>query len=156
MQYTFMNDTPVGRLLVAGDTAGLRYVLFDDDAAIPSDWVESDDLLAEPVRQLTAYFSGELREFRIQLAGQGTEFQRRVWQELLKVPYGSTASYGQIAAAIGQPKASRAVGAANGRNPISIIVPCHRIIGSTGNLVGYGGGPERKRTLLALEGISLK
>ncbi len=115
-----------------------------------------DEVLAEAVRQLRAYFAGELTAFDLPLAPVvGTPFQRRVWAALTEVGYGETASYGELAVAIGQPTASRAVGMANGRNPLSIVVPCHRVVGSDGKLVGYGGGVERKRFLLDLERSTL-
>jgi len=103
------------------------------------------------MRQLNAYFAGELREFEIPLLMEGTEFQKRVWKALLAIPYGETISYGELAKKIGEPKAVRAVGAANGQNPIPIIVPCHRVIGSDGSLTGFGGGIENKKRLLELE-----
>jgi methylated-DNA-[protein]-cysteine S-methyltransferase len=103
------------------------------------------------VEQLNSYFAGELTEFQLDLELVGTQFQRRVWSALQTIPYGETRTYGEIAAQIGSPTAARAVGMANGRNPIGIIVPCHRVIGSTGNLTGYGGGLDRKSVLLALE-----
>ena len=106
---------------------------------------------AETARQLDAYFAGELKDFDVPLDMQGTDFQQMVWKQLTAIPYGETWSYGEMAAAIGKPSASRAVGHANGRNPVSIIVPCHRVIGSSGKLVGYGGGLDRKQALLALE-----
>jgi methylated-DNA-[protein]-cysteine S-methyltransferase len=105
--------------------------------------------------ELDAYFAGDLREFSIPLDLQGTEFQRRVWGLLLPIPYGETKSYGQIASALGRPKASRAVGQAIGTNPVAIIVPCHRVIGASGGLVGYGGGLHRKQALLDLEAGNL-
>ena len=108
-------------------------------------------LLAEAMRQLAEYFAGERREFELPLAPEGTPFMRRVWAELVKVPYGAIATYGEIAERIGNPGGSRAVGLANNRNPIAIIIPCHRIIGSSGKLVGYAGGVELKERLLALE-----
>jgi methylated-DNA-[protein]-cysteine S-methyltransferase len=110
-----------------------------------------DPLLVEAADQLRAYFAGELREFDLPLAPSGTEFQRRVWDAVSAVPFGATASYAEIAAAIGTTSACRAVGAANGRNPLPVIVPCHRVVGSTGALTGYGGGLERKQALLDLE-----
>lgn len=110
-------------------------------------------LLVEAVLQLEAYFRGELREFQLPLDFEGTEFQKRVWRELLTIPYGQTRSYSQIAQAIGSPQAVRAVGAANGANPIAIVVPCHRVIGANGRLVGYGGGLPLKKRLLELEGV---
>jgi methylated-DNA-[protein]-cysteine S-methyltransferase len=109
--------------------------------------------LAATVVQLNEYFNGGRREFDLPLYFEGTTFQRRVWQELTEIPYGETWSYGQLARRIGKPSASRAVGLANGRNPISILVPCHRVIGADGSLTGYGGGLERKRWLLAHEGL---
>ncbi|MFJ9538375.1 methylated-DNA--[protein]-cysteine S-methyltransferase [Streptomyces sp. NPDC101225] len=111
-----------------------------------------DTLFAEAEQQLKAYFAGELTEFTLPLSLHGTPFQRAVWDELRRIPYGETRSYGQLADALGRPSASRAVGLANGRNPIGIIVPCHRVVGADGSLTGYGGGLERKRRLLALEG----
>lgn len=119
------------------------------------EWEHNDAHFRDTIRQLKAYFAGDLQQFDVPLAGQGTEFQKRVWKALKKVPYGETATYGDIAKAIGSPTASRAVGMANGRNPISIIVPCHRIIGTSGKLVGYGGGLHRKTALLKLEGIAV-
>lgn len=115
-----------------------------DEAGTPA-------VLSEAATQLSAYFTGGLTEFDLPLAPLGTDFQRRVWGQLLQIPYGETTSYGEIAERLESPGASRAVGLANGRNPISIVVPCHRVVGSTGQLTGYGGGIERKRALLALE-----
>jgi O-6-methylguanine DNA methyltransferase len=112
-------------------------------------------LLEEAARQLRAYFAGEARAFDLQLDMRGTEFQKRVWRELLKIRYGETRGYGETAAAMGAPKAVRAVGAANGANPLPIVVPCHRVIGAGGKLVGYGGGLELKRRLLELENPTL-
>ncbi|MER7621986.1 methylated-DNA--[protein]-cysteine S-methyltransferase [Streptomyces sp. NPDC126503] len=109
----------------------------------------------EAVRQLDAYFAGDLTAFDLPLHLEGTPFQRRVWNELLRIPYGETRTYGQLAEALGAPTASRAVGLANGKNPVSIIVPCHRVIGAGGGLTGYGGGLDRKRRLLAFESGTL-
>lgn len=153
ISYAYL-DTPVGVLLLAATADGLREITFPTDGrrALPkSDWQEAPALFREPVRQLRAYFAGERREFEIPLAPQGTEFQHRVWTELSKIPYGETVSYGQLAGRIGNPKASRAVGLANGSNPIPIVIPCHRVIGSNGKLTGYGGGLPVKEKLLALE-----
>jgi methylated-DNA-[protein]-cysteine S-methyltransferase len=117
-----------------------------------SGWQPADaGAFGDVVEQLAAYFDGSLTEFDVELHLDGTDFQRRVWEALRTIPYGETRSYGEIAAQIGSPGASRAVGLANGRNPISIIIPCHRVIGSTGGLTGYGGGIDRKQALLALE-----
>jgi methylated-DNA-[protein]-cysteine S-methyltransferase len=138
--------TPIGRLLLSRNAHGLSDVRF---AGEPSS--SNDPLLVEAADQLRAYFAGELREFDLPLAPRGTEFQRRVWDAVSAVPFGATSSYAEIASAIGTPSACRAVGAANGRNPLPVIVPCHRIVGSTGALTGYGGGLARKRALLDLE-----
>ena len=113
--------------------------------------VSADPLLLDAADQLRAYFACELREFDIPLAPAGTAFQRQVWAAVAAIPYGSTASYLEIATAVGRPSACRAVGAANGRNPLPVIVPCHRVVGATGGLTGYGGGLDRKRSLLDLE-----
>jgi len=125
---------------------------------VRDEWAHSDDLplLQEAKRQLTAYFDGTLKEFDVPLAMRGTPFQLRVWEELVRIPYGTTMSYGELARRVGNPNASRAVGLANGRNPISIIVPCHRVIGSDGKLTGYGGGLPRKSALLAFESAVLR
>jgi methylated-DNA-[protein]-cysteine S-methyltransferase len=152
-------DSPVGRLRLTSDAAGLREIWFlgrqraCDDGA-PGNLPEDDagtTVIAEAVRQLRAYFAGELREFDLPLAPRGTAFQLEVWHALTGVRYGETTSYGAIAAHIGRPRAVRAVGAANGANPLPIVVPCHRVIGSDGSLTGYGGGLPIKRALLALE-----
>jgi methylated-DNA-[protein]-cysteine S-methyltransferase len=114
-------------------------------------WSLDQGAFSTAVEQLGAYFAGELVDFDMELDLRGTEFQRRVWQALLTIPYGETRSYGEIAEQIGAPGAARAVGLANGHNPIAIVVPCHRVIGASGSLTGYGGGLDRKRTLLELE-----
>lgn len=161
MFYTHLDETPVGRLLIAGDDSGLRHVAFSKahfssrEVEPEPHWQENPRKLREPVKQLQAYFEGKLKTFDLPLAAEGTDFQKRVWSALCQIPLGQTASYGAIARSIGNPSASRAVGLANGKNPIAIVVPCHRIIGSTGRLVGYGGGLEHKKTLLKLEGIQI-
>jgi len=142
-----MVNTPLGTLWLAGDRDGLRRVSFDP---VPDEQPASR-VVHDAAAQLRAYFAGELRDFDLPLAPAGTEFQRRVWDEVARVRYGETASYAAIAAAIGSPAACRAVGAANGRNPLAIVIPCHRILGSAGALTGYGGGLGRKRALLDLE-----
>lgn len=147
-------DSPVGPLTLAGSGSTLLHLRMTDQTHEPdrSDWqAAGPGAFARAVEQLDAYFAGELTHFELDLELVGTDFQRRVWAALQTIPYGETRSYGQIAEQIGSPGASRAVGLANGRNPISIIVPCHRVIGSSGGLTGYGGGVERKRTLLGLE-----
>lgn len=146
-------DSPVGPLTLAGDGPTLTHLRMAGQSHEPdrSAWGVDDHAFPGVVEQLNAYFTGALRDFDVELRLLGTEFQRRVWAALRTIPYGQTRSYGEVAAQIGSPGASRAVGLANGRNPISIIVPCHRVIGSTGGLTGYGGGLDRKRDLLALE-----
>ena len=159
MQYTWIEKTPVGRILVAADEDGLKYVQFREDDSVAKlvqeDWVRDDKALKSVVQQLHSYFAGKLSQFDVSLAPEGTAFQKKVWKALCKVKFGATASYGDIAKSIGNPAACRAVGLANGRNPIAIIIPCHRIIGTNGKLVGYGGGLDRKKTLLSLEGIEI-
>ena len=145
---TFAGDL---RLRLTAGSAGIRAIEFEPFAAIGAAPNAGNTLLAEAVRQLRAYFAGHLRRFELPLDLVGTEFQRRVWLELTRIPYGETRSYQEMARAIGAPKAVRAVGAANGANPIAIVVPCHRVIGAGGKLVGYGGGLPLKRRLLSLE-----
>lgn len=147
-------ESPVGFVTIAGDGDTITGIRMEDQAHPPAgleDWEPDERAFQGVADQLHAYFAGELTEFDVTLRLEGTEFQRRVWAGLLEIPYGETISYGELAARIEQPTASRAVGLANGRNPVSIIVPCHRVIGSTGALTGYGGGLDRKRTLLDLE-----
>lgn len=149
--------SPIGRLLVAADDAGLRHVEFDAPRYPPpidATWREEDNdpVLREARRQLVEYFAGSRRAFDLPLAPRGTDFQRRVWDALAGIGFGDTCSYLDIARRLGDPNALRAVGAANGRNPIAIVIPCHRVIGADGSLTGYGGGLERKRFLLELEG----
>ena len=148
-------DTPIGGLLLMGDGDALCGVHFQAGPrpTRPSkDWVEDARPFREVVRQLKAYFAGRLQVFDLPLAPQGTEFQIQVWRALGTIPYGRTRSYGEIARHLGRPEASRAVGAANGQNPIPVIIPCHRVIGADGSLTGFGGGLPIKRRLLALEG----
>jgi methylated-DNA-[protein]-cysteine S-methyltransferase len=144
--------SPIGTLLLTGDGGGLGGVYMERHRYGPEPEVRSgqrDDAVFRAAReQLEAYFAGQLTVFDLPLAPQGTEFQHRVWTALRDIPYGETISYAQLARRIGKPLAVRAVGAANGRNPISLIVPCHRVIGSDGALTGFGGGIERKRWLL--------
>ena len=136
---------------VVASEAGIRVIALNAGTELPGRECESNPLLQQAVEQLRAYFGGELRNFDLALDMHGTEFQKRVWGELLNIPYGATRSYSFVAGTIGAPKAVRAVGAANGRNPIPIVVPCHRVIGAGGSLVGYGGGLPLKRFLLDLE-----
>ena len=150
-------QTPIGTMRVVGDVECIDRVDLPGSAACPPDpaWKEARGrppaALAEARRQLTEYFAGTRRDFALPLAAGGTPFQQRVWEALRRIPYGETISYGELARRIGQPTASRAVGAANGRNPIAIVVPCHRVIGADGTLIGYGGGLPVKEALLSLE-----
>ena len=142
-------DSPLGELLLAGDGQALT-ALHMDGLPAPG-WRRDPERFREVAEQLRAYFMGELREFDVPLAPHGTPFQQRVWAALRDIPYGATVSYAELAAAVGRPGAARAVGAANGRNPIAVVIPCHRVIGASGTLTGYGGGLPRKRLLLDLE-----
>jgi methylated-DNA-[protein]-cysteine S-methyltransferase len=147
-------DSPIGPLLLAANGTGLRQILFINGRhpAKPDPvWQEDSTLLQPAIDQLSAYFSGDLESFDLTLAPEGTPFQLNVWRELCEIPFGKTISYGELAQRIGNPKASRAVGLANGSNPIPIVIPCHRVIGSNGKLTGYGGGLPVKEKLLALE-----
>ncbi len=151
-------ESPVGPLLLAGDENALRLVTFESSKRStppqPS-WEQNRGAFAEVIRQLQAYFRGDLKGFDLPLALDGTEFQLRVWNALRTIPYGETISYSQLAQRIGNPKAVRAVGLANGSNPIPIIVPCHRVVGSDGSLTGFGGGLSTKKMLLELESKQL-
>ena len=148
-------DSPVGELLLGGVASGpLRRLWFVDgeaDDVADRSWVRDDDAFPAARRQLGEYFAGERRGFELELDLIGTEWERRVWNALLSIPYGETRSYGEIASEVCTIRAARAVGMANGRNPVAVIVPCHRVIGASGALTGYGGGLERKRALLDLE-----
>jgi methylated-DNA-[protein]-cysteine S-methyltransferase len=140
------------KLRLVASNLGLRAVRFEPFGPAGGEAEAVPDVLREAERQLRAYFAGTLREFRIPLDLQGTDFQKRVWRQLQSIPYGETWSYAQVAAAIGRPAAVRAVRAANGSNPVAIVVPCHRVIGAGGSLTGYGGGLALKKRLLELEG----
>jgi methylated-DNA-[protein]-cysteine S-methyltransferase len=146
-------SSPIGPLALAGHGRVLTNLRMVGQTHEPSrtDWVRNDRAFPDAVEQLEAYFAGERTDFDLELNLAGSEFQRRVWQALLTIPYGQTRSYGKVADQIGASGAARAVGLANGRNPIAIIVPCHRVIGASGSLTGYGGGLDRKRSLLELE-----
>jgi methylated-DNA-[protein]-cysteine S-methyltransferase len=154
MRYFTRTPSPLGPLLLAGTGDALTAIWLpsERDGLDPDPgWIEQAAPFAEAVRQLAAYFTGTLRRFDLRLAPAGTPFQQRVWHALVEVPYGETISYGELARRVGRPAAVRAVGAANGRNPLAIVVPCHRVIGSDGRLVGYGGGLAVKAALLDLE-----
>ena len=152
-------DSPIGRLVLVGHDDGLAAILWarDNPKRVRLNIVAEDErhpVLVETARQLDEYFAGTRRTFDVKLNFIGTEFQNRVWGALLRIPFGETRSYGQIARELGNARATRAVGAANGRNPIAIIAPCHRVIGASGALTGFAGGLEAKDTLLALEKAS--
>lgn len=158
MSYTQI-ESPVGPLLLVADGAGVRQILFVNGrhrARPDPAWKEDAAPLAKTVSQLRSYFEGEREEFDLPLAPEGTAFQQEVWRRLCEIPYGETISYGELARRIGNPQASRAVGLANGSNPIPIVIPCHRVIGSNGKLTGYGGGLPIKEKLLALERKQLR
>lgn len=153
MYYCYL-DTPIGELLLAGTDEALRMIGFPKGSMRRDpepDWIFNERPFAEARRQLLEYFAGERKVFDLPLELDGTEFQLSVLEALQQIPYGTTASYADVARRIGRPKAVRAVGAANGRNPIPIIVPCHRVIGSHGDLTGFGGGLDTKEALLRLE-----
>jgi len=148
-------DSPIGRLLLAGDGVSLMQLGFQagpHPLRPVDDWIADGAPFRPAVVQLGEYFAGERRRFDLPLAPRGTDFQRQVWRALTEIPYGKTVSYGDLARHIGKPNAPRAVGLANGANPLPIIVPCHRVIGADGSLTGFGGGLPIKRRLLALEG----
>ena len=148
-------DSPLGPLTLRAEDGVLSglYMLEHRHGPVSEALGERvDDAVPAAREELTAYFEGTLREFTAEVVLRGTEFQQRVWAALRELPYGSTCSYGELAVAIGSPTAVRAVGLANGKNPVSIVVPCHRVVGANGSLTGYGGGTERKRALLELEG----
>jgi methylated-DNA-[protein]-cysteine S-methyltransferase len=149
MLFTFV-DTPIGAILVAGDAGAVHEIRFA--GAEPEDgWEHDDDALKYATVQLRSYFAGKRRDFDLPLAPRGTEFQLAVWNALRQIPYGGTTTYAELARTIGRPSAVRAVGAANGANPIPIVIPCHRVIGSSGSLTGFGGGLPTKRWLLEHE-----
>lgn len=152
------HDSPIGRLLLAADETGLQQLLMDIDDKpwqIGERWRSAANELDEVCRQLDEYFAGRRQRFEVRLAPQGTVFQQAVWQALQTIPFGQTSCYSALAAEIERPKAVRAVGAANGANPIAVIIPCHRVIGRDGSLTGYAGGLPRKALLLKLEGTQL-
>lgn len=144
-------QAPIGKIYLSATPTHITHLNFEGQT-LPEGFVEGQTpLLQEAARQLTAYFAGTLHNFTLPIAPEGTDFRRKVWQQLCCIPYGETTSYGALAAAIGNPKASRAVGGANHHNPIAIIIPCHRVIGNNGDLTGFGGGLATKAFLLQLE-----
>jgi len=160
MTHTFKTiDSPVGKLKLVATGTKLTAILWENDKPGrvrlgPMQESPQDPILLEAARQLQEYFAGARTRFDLELEFAGTEFQKTVWQALLEIPFGQIRSYAQIAAQIGRPKAVRAVGAANGRNPLSIVAPCHRVVGTSGELTGYAGGLRAKELLLALEGVA--
>jgi len=152
MYYSYF-ESPLGQLLLTGNDLleSLHFPQGKTRKDPEKDWVYKEKLFLKALDQLEAYFNGELTTFDLELNIQGTNFQKMVWRELVKIPYGETLSYSELAKRIGNPNASRAVGMANGKNPISIIIPCHRVIGKNGSLTGFGGGLEVKKNLLELE-----
>jgi len=154
MNYDYV-DTAIGRVLISGDAEAIRRIAFPKNGkpvAPAPEWEHSArGPVGEAIRQLRDYFAGRRTGFDLPLAPEGTPFQRAVWRQLQDIPYGGTISYGELARRVGNPKASRAVGAANGANPIPIVIPCHRVIGADGRLTGFGGGLPVKQALLALE-----
>ncbi|UVE16238.1 methylated-DNA--[protein]-cysteine S-methyltransferase [Pseudomonas sp. LS44] len=156
MHYRY-HHSPLGKLLIAGDEQGLRLLHMDAARAweLVHGWQADQGELDDVCRQLDEYFAGQRERFELRLAPAGTAFQRQIWQALQEIPYGRTWSYAELARHIAKPAAVRAVGTANGANPLAIIIPCHRVIGSNGTLTGYAGGLERKQLLLQLEGAWL-
>jgi methylated-DNA-[protein]-cysteine S-methyltransferase len=148
-------NSPIGMLRVAVDETGLRYILFESNKHLPkqlSDWRQDRSPTAQAREQLLQYFAGQRSEFDLPFRLDGTDFQQRTWKKLASIPYGKTWSYTDLAVSVGSPKAVRAVGSANGRNPLPIVLPCHRVIGSNGSLTGFGGGLPIKKWLLDHEG----
>jgi methylated-DNA-[protein]-cysteine S-methyltransferase len=156
MRYTQI-DSPIGPLFLTGDEQGLKTITFQRErkkVTPEADWKEDHRFFKDVIDQLDAYFRGKLKKFNLKLDPRGTPFQLSVLKALQKVPYGKTVSYGELARRVGNPKASRAVGGANARNPLPIVIPCHRVIGSDGSLTGFGGGLDVKQALLDLEKAS--
>lgn len=147
----YFQQTTIGRIGIAEENGSITNLYFETDAIPQNVELSATEVIREAFRQLDAYLGGELQTFSLPLAPHGTDFMRTVWMALCKVPYGKTASYKEIAAAAGRPKAARAVGLANNRNPIPLFIPCHRTIGADGKLVGYRGGLDIKKILLAIE-----
>lgn len=150
MKKVLIMDSPIGKLTIVEEDQKLIAIEFGDMKILDADYEESE-LLLDVKKQLDEYFMGERKVFDIKLNSKGTEFQKKVWDKLISIPYGQTASYKAIASLVGNEKASRAVGMANNKNPIPIIIPCHRVVGSSGKMVGYAGGLEIKENLLHLE-----
>lgn len=144
-------DSPVGKLLLAGDDNGLQRIQFENNISVDHNWQEDKQYFNQVILQLKEYFAGKREQFNLQLNPIGTEFQKQTWKQLQKIEYGTTKFYAQIAEEMGRPKAARAVGLANNRNPLPIIIPCHRVVGKNGSLTGFAGGLGVKQKLLELE-----
>lgn len=158
MIYYDILPSPLGNLLLVADDSGLKQILFEDQNLlenIKDNWIKESSKLKPVSDQLISYFNKERTAFNVKLSPKGTAFQQQIWNQLLKIPYGQTCSYQDIALAINKPSACRAIGMANSKNPIPIIIPCHRVIGKNGKLTGYAGGLETKAKLLAIENINL-
>jgi methylated-DNA-[protein]-cysteine S-methyltransferase len=153
MKKIFFYDTKIGKIGIAEENGSITNLYFSETVADAKAILEETVILKKTNQQLQEYFAGKRKVFELPLAPKGTEFQQKVWQALKEIPFGETRSYGEIAKRIGQPKASRAVGGANNKNPLPIFVPCHRVIGANGKLVGYAGGLEVKKTLLNVENL---
>ena len=151
MKYIWYHEMPIGKIAIAEENGAISHILFDGDMSLDDYEKKETKTIQKVVRQLEAYFAGELKVFDVPLALNGTPFQKAAWEALMEIPYGQTCSYKDIAIKIGNPKAVRAVGMANNKNKIPIIIPCHRVIGTNGKLVGYAGGLEIKQQLLDLE-----
>ncbi|MCP5514387.1 MAG: methylated-DNA--[protein]-cysteine S-methyltransferase [Spirochaetales bacterium] len=147
----FFHQTILGKIGIAEESGIIKHLIFENDKMIPDAELKETEVLREAFRQLDAYLTGNLRVFTLPLDPDGTDYMKKIWKLLQKIPYGETASYKDIAASSGNDKASRAVGLANNRNPLPVFIPCHRVIGSNGNLVGYGGGLDIKKKLLDIE-----
>ena len=148
----------MGPLLLAGDGQGLRHLQFTDEqqlAELPASWQPGGRAFASVITQLEDYFAGQRRRFSLPLTPQGTDFQQQLWQQLTRIDFGQTRSYGELARVLGRPGAARAVGLACAANPIAIVIPCHRVLGKDGELIGYAGGLERKAALLRHEGVQM-
>lgn len=153
MKKIFFYDTKIGKIGIAEENGSITNLYFSETMADAKAILEETVILKKTSQQLQEYFAGKRKVFELPLAPKGTEFQQKVWQALKEIPFGETRSYGEIAKRIGQPKASRAVGGANNKNPLPIFIPCHRVIGANGKLVGYAGGLEVKKTLLNVENL---
>lgn len=155
MKNIYLYETKIGKIAIAENDSAITDLYFYDGTLINDSKIKETELLKKASQQLMDYFEGKRKIFELPLSPKGTDFQQSVWKALLEIPFGETRSYGNIASRIGNPKASRAVGMANNRNPIAIFIPCHRVIGANGGLVGYGGGLDIKKYLLSIENIPI-